>query len=138
MQEARARGGFNLLEVVMATFMFSVIAIIFTGVWGQHMRAMEKSRHYLVGSHLAESLIEEKMARGYAAVQSETTNDSFQMLTRVKGVDINATYNYTVTVTDIGSSDDRKKAVLVRVYWDTEDTTQTGEVFLETVLGSAE
>lgn len=138
MQKPRARGGFNLLEVVFATFMFSFVAIVFTGVWGQHMRAMEKSRHFLVASHLAESLLERKIGAGYHVVRPGVEDLDLNMKTKIKSGVVNAVYHSTVTVTDIGGSEDNKRSVLVRVYWDENDTTKAGEVILETVLGSAD
>ena len=51
------QGGFNLLEVIVAAFIFSVVSVAFLGVWGQQARAMEKSRHIMVANFLAEQLI---------------------------------------------------------------------------------
>ena len=129
--------GLNLLEVMIATFVFSSVSIFFLGVWGQHVRANEKSRHYLVASHLAESLIEEKLSMGYGAVPADPTPEDrpFEMIIKNRGAEITVEYRATVLVTEIGAAEDRLKSVEVRVTWD--DSTSTGEVFLETVLGSA-
>lgn len=136
MVKARSRRGFNLLEVTLAAFIFSIVSIAFAQVWVYHTRAMEKTRHYLVASHLAQSLIEGKMALGYAGVDTGVETDFAEMRTRVQGTDITVRYDYTVTITEMDPSlADKKRAVEVLVKW--HDTTNRGEVRLETLLGSA-
>lgn len=141
----KLHSGFNLLEVIIASFIFSVVSIAFLGVWGQQVRAMEKSRHVMVATFLAEQLVEETMAGGYQ--QAKLTDPSegaeakpITMITMTKNHsnpdqwdEIEVTYNTTREVLVYGDPKiDKLKQVIVRVTW--EDSTKTGEVVLETFL----
>lgn len=150
------RGGFNLLEVTVAAFIFSVVAISFVGVWGQQVRALEKSRHVMVATFLAEELIEESMTKGYE--QSKVTDPADPTTSELDPIEMSH-YNrdpqgvwqemkvfYTATRVvkeykdpDPSATDpdkDKIKQVIVTVKW--EDTTKTGEVVLETFLAGAQ
>lgn len=141
----KQKRGFNLLEVVVAAFIFSVVSIAFLGVWGQQVRAMEKSRHLMVATFLAEQLIEESRAGGY--LQAKLTEESegpeiepIIMTTETRNHSdpnvwdaIEVTYTTSREVRQFGDPDnDKLKQVIVKVSW--EDTTKTGEVVLETFL----
>lgn len=132
--------GFNLLEVVIASFIFSVSTIAFLGVWGMQARSIEKSRHKLVATLLAESLVEAVMQEGYEATAVSTLPvdiEELPMETEIKDPQGNwhtttVIYEYTTTVTEIGGDDDRLKKVDISVTW--EDSTKNGEVKLVTYL----
>ncbi len=141
------RAGFNLLEVTIAAFIFSVVSISFLGVWGQQVRVLEKSRHLMVATFLAEELIEESMAKGYGQIKitelpEDIETDKITMETEsrdTQGIDqwssIPVDYTWTREVKLVPGSDpdlDRIKQVIVKVQW--VDTTKTGEVILETFL----
>lgn len=138
----RRQSGFNLLEVVIAAFLFSTIAVAFLGVWGMQARGLEKARHNLVATMLAEELVEETMAEGYEltrVTEGEPEPKIINMETESKAPDgswsvIPVTYTSTRTVEVIGDldDDDKLKMVTVRVTW--EDTTKNGEVVLVTYL----
>lgn len=141
--------GFNLLEVVIAAFIFSVVSISFVGVWGQQVRALEKSRHVMVATFLAEELIEESMSQGYerskdSVTAGEIEADDILMTTETRNPrnpeqwdSVEVKYHYTREIKLIGDPDDDKlKQVIVRVSW--VDTTKTGEVVLETYLAGAQ
>ena len=150
------RGGFNLLEVTVAAFIFSVVAISFLGVWGQQVRALEKSRHVMVATFLAEELIEESMAKGYA--QTKVTDPADPTSSQLDPIEMShynrdphgewqemkMFYSATREVKEykdpdpkaIDPDNDKLKQVIVTVKW--EDTTKTGEVVLETFLAGAQ
>ncbi len=139
------RRGVNLLEVIVAAFIFSAVSVAFLGVWGQQVRALEKSRHVMVATFLAEQLIEETMAGGYP--QAKLTDPSegpelkpIVMTTETRNPsnpdqwdEIEVTYTTSREIRQyLDPSDDKLKQVIVKVSW--EDTTKTGEVVLETFL----
>ena len=133
--------GFNLLEVVMASFLFSTLAVAFLGVWGMQVRATEKSRHKLVATLLAEQLAEEAMTKGYELMRKTEGPPeplTIPMETESRGANgewtsIPVTYTATTTVKEINDGpDDRLKQVIIEVTW--SDSTQTGKVELETYL----
>lgn len=132
---------FNLLEVVIAGFLFSIISVAFLGVWGMQVRGAEKSRHNLVATLLAEQMIEEVMGQGYELTKESAPEDPPMEPIEVEmeslGADgvwvtINVSYQPEIEVKEIGGAGDKLKQVTVRVSW--EDTTKTGEVVLETYL----
>lgn len=142
--------GFNLLEVIIAAFIFSAVAISFLGVWGQQVRASEKSRHLMVATFLAEELIEESMLRGYEQMKLTDTEAGLAELppftlyhyvrdpkSPTEWIEMAVNYTATREVKQyLDPDDDKLKQVIVRVKW--EDTTKQGEVVLETFLAGAQ
>ena len=70
----RAGSGHNLLEMIIATFIFSTVLLGLTSVWMQHSRVMERAGGRLVGQFLANQLMEECIAAGYDLVSNLATN----------------------------------------------------------------
>jgi type II secretory pathway pseudopilin PulG len=133
------RFGFNLLEVVIAAFLFSTIAVAFLGVWGMQARGLEKSRHKLVATMLAEQIVEEAMAEGYELTrvteEPETSEIEMAIENRNKAgewISIPVVYQTERVVAEIGVDEDKLKQVIVKVTW--EDSTNTGEVTLVTYM----
>ncbi len=120
----------------MAAFLFSVVSVGFAQVWVYHTRSIEKTRHFLVASHLAESLIERKMALGYSGTELGVEEDFTIMNTRQRGKDIEVRYDWTVTIEEIGGAEDKKRSVVVLVNWK-DSTNDQGEIRLETIVASA-
>ena len=140
-RDVKSRSGFNLLEVVIGAFLFSTIAVAFLGVWGMQARGLEKSRHSLVATMLAEQMVEEAMAEGYERAkitEGDPETGEIEMATESRSKSgewstIPVRYTTEKTVTVIGDPDeDKLKLVTVKVNW--EDTTKTGEVVLVTYL----
>jgi Tfp pilus assembly protein PilV len=145
------RRGFNLLEVVIAAFIFSTVSISFLGVWGQQVRALEKSRHLMVATFLAEQLINESMSNGYERtkvtdpaegpekidITMETSSRNPSNPDPENWDKIAVVYHATREVQPSGNPDvDKLKQVIVKVAW--EDTTKKGEVVLETFLAGVQ
>lgn len=141
--------GFNLLEVVIAAFLFSVVSISFLGVWGMQVRGLEKSRHVMVATFLAEQMIEESMSGGYERSKITKPDEGPEvepivMTTETRNPsnpnqwdEIEVTYTTSREVRPFLDPDvDKVKQVIVKVKW--EDTTKTGEVVLETFLAGAQ
>lgn len=134
--------GFNLLEVVIAAFIFSVSAIAFLGIWGLQARSVEKSRHKLVATLLAEQLAEDSLEAGYERTRltedgEEPENNDIPIITETKDPmgDWSTTevlYHWEKRVSNIGGEDDRLKKVEISVTW--QDSTKAGEVKLVTYL----
>lgn len=61
------KSGHNLLEVIIASFIFSVAALSFVGVWSHFYSAVTHSRNRIIGNALARGFLEEKIAWGYQA-----------------------------------------------------------------------
>jgi prepilin-type N-terminal cleavage/methylation domain-containing protein len=144
------RRGFNLLEVTIAAFIFSVVSVSFLGVWGQQVRALEKSRHVLTATFLAEELIEEAMAKGYAQLKADEgpeeipVNEVFHYARDPRGewVEMQVTYSGTREVRtysdpeSLEPGEDKLKQVIVVIKW--EDSTKNGEITLETFLAGGQ
>lgn len=143
-----------MLEVTIAAFIFSIVSISFLGVWGQQVRSLEKSRHLMVATFLAEELIEESMTDGYERTRltepaTGLVEVPITIVTEFRSPDdpeewdeIPVTYITTrevKTYVPPGSTDpddEKVKQVIVRVKW--QDTTKTGEVVLETFLAGVQ
>ena len=136
-RDVKSSAGFNLLEVVIGAFLFSTIAVAFLGVWGMQARGLEKSRHNLVATMLAEQMVEEAMAAGYERAKDQEPTPikmetEFRDKTGAWSV-IPVEYTTEQTVAPIGDPDeDKLKLVTVKVTW--EDSTRNGEVVLVTYL----
>lgn len=105
------------------------------------VRRLEKSRHHLVATMLAESLVEAAMEEGFERtpetdpdkieVQEVTMNTATKSPTGEWG-DIPVLYKTTQFVTAIGEKDDKLKKVEVIVSW--EDSAGGGKISLVTYL----
>ncbi len=105
-------------------------------------RGLEKSRHNLVATMLAEQMVEEAMAEGYerAKVTEPDEPDTGEIEMETESRDkagnwsrIPVRYTTERTVAPIGDPDeDKLKLVTIKVTW--EDSTRNGEVVLVTYL----
>lgn len=123
--------GHNLLEMILATFIFSTVALGTTAVWIQHSRVMNKSGGRLVGQFLANELMEECLAAGYDSVDTLAgTRPDIVMEETVRDADKSVTY-YPSVVLDPKPPDTsgvlQMRTVTVRVEWD----EQEGRGFVE-------
>lgn len=123
----RGDGGHNLLEMILAAFIFSTVALGTTAVWIQHSRVMAQSGGRLVGQFLANQLMEECIAAGYDSVGTLTgPRPEIVMNEIVRDVNKSVTYVPTVTVVEPTGAL-TMRLVTVRVEWD----EQNGRGFVE-------
>ena len=66
--------GHNLLEMIIACFIFSTVAIGLTTVWIQHSRTMMRAGGRMVGQFLANQVMEECIAAGWDSVDTFDPN----------------------------------------------------------------
>lgn len=114
----RARG-FNLLELIIASLIFSFITIAMMGVWGTYAKMTGKARGMLVGTHLAERVMEDQLALGWQAEPIlETENRTFVMVQTVDDGTIEISYHYWVDVVDMSTMPHLGlKQITVHVAW---------------------
>ena len=96
--------GHNLLEVMIASFIFSVVALMFSGVWVQFYSALTHSRHRIAATALARGYLEDKIAWGYTACDPSSppaapVNITLESEFRGKASDcvFTSSYNFTAT-----------------------------------------
>lgn len=127
--------------MAIAGFIFATVTVAFLGVWGMQVRRLEKSRHHLVATMLAEALVETAMEDGFERTP-ETDPDEIEpqpvtMETEIKSPMgewsvIPVVYQTTKVVKTIGEKDDKLKKVEVTVTW--EDSAGGGKISLVTYL----
>lgn len=135
--------GFNLLEMLIAGFIFSLASIFMVGVWGTHYRSVSKSRHRIVANFIAESTIERAIADGYDALpDSDVQTNVHRVFTTRHGNTSEIEYTITMTIQrfgnltpPLGGREDKLKKVTVEVTWD--EPRLQGYLVLDTVVGSA-
>lgn len=119
----RAFRGFNLLEVVLAGFLFATVTSALVGVWITYARATAAGRTMLVANHLAQNVMEQQLALGWAAVPLPADPDRRFTLVQIVGdAESPVDYFYSVDVED--TSEDGNvmalslKRIKVTVEWD--------------------
>lgn len=107
------------------------------------VRRLEKSRHHLVATMLAEAMVEQTMDDGYERTQitkpDEPVVAPVEMETEVKSPSgawsvIPVTYQTSKTVEVLGGKTDKLKKVVVNVSW--EDSSGGGKISLTTYLAA--
>ena len=115
--------GHNLLEMVIACFVFLTIATGLAGLWIQLAKEMGVANSKLVGQHLAEQVMEECIGAGYTNIDSFNGPRPNIIMNEVdRGAVQQFTYQVTVSVTPMGvgaviSATEAWKVVKVRVQW---------------------
>jgi hypothetical protein len=119
--------GHNLLEMIIACFIFSTVAIGLTTVWIQHSRTMERAGGRMVGQFLANEIMEECIAAGYDKVDALVgARPDMVMKEVVRDAPKAVTYTATVEVSPATTPDGLAiKVVKVTVYWDEQSFSTT-------------
>lgn len=127
----RRASGHNLLEVMVAAFVFSAVSLMLLGIWTSHSKAMGKARGYLVASHLGEQVMEQCVTAGYDQVHQliTSTPEKIDMESAYRGKTTTWTYSYQVAVSNVTS---QVRSVNVTVSW--HDQTGDRQVKYETTL----
>lgn len=118
----RKRGGFNLLEVIIASIIFSTALVLMLALWRVYHSALTQSKNRLVASGLARAVLEQRLAEGYAALTGIIDlpqNQTFQSRSQVRGRVITTEFRTTFTATETSKPIFRK--LVTEVEWD-EDT----------------
>ena len=121
-RKRKSNRGHNLLEVILASMVFSVLMVLFSGLWAQYYKGQAVSRNHLAASGLGRKVLEEHLSAGYNACPDgyvETGNITSS--TRVRGRDANCVFNYQFESHDRGVD---FRSLTVTVTW--SDVTGAG------------
>jgi hypothetical protein len=118
------RRGHNMLEMMIACFIFVTIATALTGVWISLAKDQGLASSRLVAQHLAEQVMEECIAAGYKNVDSLMgPRPNITMNETDRGNVQTFTYGVVVTVYPTGAGavvadpGQTWKVVTVKVFW---------------------
>lgn len=65
MRRRKYPGGYSLLEMIVAAFIFAAVAVALSGVFSYHYRAIGTSRLFLVGQFLARDRMDSLINAGF-------------------------------------------------------------------------
>ena len=119
-------GGFSLLEVVVATFIFLTVLGALQGYWVTVARMMENSRARTAASFVAEQILEDAIAKGYDRVDEISATGDVGIEVTMYGRPQNYSIVYNVNIIDVN---DDLKSVEVNV-----SSTGAKELRFETLL----
>ena len=71
--------GHNLLETLVATGVFVMIAVAMSGIWVMYGQALAKSGEHLAANHLARGVTEGLVANGYDWLEAQVQDPSITM-----------------------------------------------------------
>lgn len=99
-----------------------MVSVGLMGLWSNHARAMEKARHNIVASYLAEKVMEECLTAGYDRVDERASSSPVihELVHKHRGESIPTRYQVVVTVVP-NAGGLQAKSVKVAVKW--HDTT---------------
>lgn len=121
-----------MLEVLIASLMFTAAMISMMAVWISHARAIDKSQELQVAGSLAQQVMEMQRTMGYRA--QPVTSQEITVERTMRGVAQNAVFQYEVQVAEgPPASGPSYKNVLVIVRW--RDTGGDREFRLESNAG---
>ena len=130
--------GHNLLEVMIASLIFSTALVFMLGLWRVYHSALTQSKNRLVASSLARSVLEQRMAGGYGAltpILNTPQEQSFVSKSQVRGRMLQIDFKTIFIATDSSVSTLFRRLV-VRVEWD-EDSRKKS-ISYETCLFKAD
>lgn len=129
--------GFNLLEVILACFLFALVVAFSVSVWITHYKAIGKSRYDMLGMYLATQKIEEMIAKGYSGAGPEGPLD-VTVDTTVRGQNSQVTFTYEIVEEFLPepANPPYMKSMMVIVTW-TDPLGKQKEVRLETLLSGS-
>lgn len=127
MLHRRRTRGMKLLETILASLIFSTVSIGLMGLWTNYARAMEKSRHFIVASFLAERVTEECLTLGYNGVDAKATAVPYEykLAHTIKGERIESVYEVSIDVKPVSGLLGPAKSVDVKVDWQDSTNRET-------------
>ncbi len=121
-----------MLEVLIASVLFTTVMVAMMSVWITHARAIDKSQEQQVAGAIAQRIMEMQRAQGYQA--TNVTSTPFEIERTMRGVTTKATFFYEVHVINGPlSNGPTYKNVVVNVSW--HDTTGDHTYMLESNAG---
>lgn len=132
------RRGYNFIEIMVTSLVFSTMILSLMSVWINHARSVAKARTRLAASYLAQYQMEECLSRGFFGVDGMDTRtrapegEEFTIKTTLRGTESKFLYHYHIKITPLG---DDRKTVEIRVTWKESNIDQ--EVRLESLLSKA-
>ncbi len=125
-----AQSGHNLLEMIVAVFIFSFVAIGVVSIWVMHYKSMEKANGRLAAQFLASELTEQCVAAGWQGVDTlQGSPENFTLKETVRDVPKEVQYTSAVLVEN---RTPRLKEVTVRVLW--RESGRTGKLEYKSLL----
>jgi hypothetical protein len=103
----------TLLEVVIASFLFSGMVTVLGGVWVLHARAQQQSSHYLVAADLADQEMSRALALGFNGLAP--SDGDFVQVWELEGRTIEQTFQSEVRVFLLEIPDQPTALKLVKV-----------------------
>lgn len=76
LDRGRALAGHNMLELVIASVIFSTVVILFLGVWTTFYSSQSLARNRLAAASLGRSVMEQQIAAGFYACDPAVFSDS--------------------------------------------------------------
>lgn len=116
----------SLLEVVLATMLFTIVLVLSLGFWSTCSAMIARSRSRLMGTYVAQQMVERAQKAGFEDVDDMAGSGSFDIEAKLRGRRANYRIGYTVTVVDV---DDDLKSVQVEVKW-----SESGGIRIETFV----
>lgn len=92
--------GHNLLEMILACFLFLVASMGLCGVWMQHSKAMGLASCRLMAQHLGQATMEDCIGAQYANVDRLVGQTTIGMNEVIRDKPISSSYVLNVTVTN--------------------------------------
>ncbi|MGE0492606.1 MAG: hypothetical protein AB7S38_25550 [Vulcanimicrobiota bacterium] len=126
----RRQSGHNLLEVVVAAFVFALLVLFASGLWAAYARAAVQSRDHLVATHLGRTVMEATVNQGYDSAVGGGPY-TLNMEVELDGQVTQIPYRYTVTVNETMPG---LKTVTVAVSYSYQE--KTTELSFETLLAA--
>ena len=108
----------SLLETLIAFTLFVTVMAMLMGVWVAHARALELGQDQEVASSLCQMQMEQAMQLGFGAQSQNSV--PFQMRRFIRGQPYDATFFYTVNVTNTtlpGITSPLHRVIVVNVTW---------------------
>ena len=126
------RFGFSLLEVMIAFTLFVTVMSLMMGVWVTHAKGLELGQDQEVACNLCQMFMEQSLQQGFLC--TSIASSPYVVRRIVRGQNFDATYFYSVTVTNttpLGAAPTHRN-VVCNVTWN--DSTGNHTVSMESFV----
>lgn len=110
------RSGFSLIEVLIATAVFSVAFLALIGLFPTTQRTSRQAQYQLLANHVGETQMEQAMYAPFDSLVS-TAPQTQVLTTRTNGTQQVWSFTYQLTVTPNANGNPSLKDVRCRVTW---------------------